>query len=87
MKNEIKSGYISSKEAAELLGVGEHNIRRLVRNGKISRQPINGKEYIYCKDDILKLMRNQIIDGLEYVNLSEAINISNHSRKRNYRQG
>jgi hypothetical protein len=80
IKEPIKSGYISSKEAAELLRVSKVQIANLAKNGKIRRQPIKGNKYFYCKKDILKLRKNQIIDGLEYVSLTEAVNISNHPR-------
>jgi len=55
VENGIKAGYISSKEASKLLV--KSRLYRLVKQGKIRRQQISGKEYIYCKEDIFNILR------------------------------
>ena len=47
---------LSLQEACTLLDISESTMRRRVREGKIPFSKPNGKDYVFRKEDILKLV-------------------------------
>ena len=46
---------LSLQDAAQLLGISESTMRRRIRDKKIPFSKPNGKEYVYRREDILRL--------------------------------